>query len=235
MGALGIVSFFYLLGSLYDERRDRSMLFWKSLPVSDTQTVLSKVASVTVVAPLIALAATLASMILYLVFLSILLALYGVNPFTVIWMNAAPLSVIGKLITLLPINALWALPAIGWLMLCSAFARRAPFLWSVLLPIGTGTVLAIFDSITNLRIPSAWFWDNVVFRILFSIVPGSWMNFGVFGRHMDHADSPQDVINALNFGNTGEVFMLPSMWIGIAAGAVMIVGAIWLRRWRDDS
>src|SRR3546814_20822192 len=42
---LGFVVFFYCLGALYDDRRDRSILFWKSLPVSDASTVLSKVFS----------------------------------------------------------------------------------------------------------------------------------------------------------------------------------------------
>src|ERR1700687_5194317 len=37
-----MVGVFYCLDALHGERRDRSILFWKSLPVSDLTTVLSK-------------------------------------------------------------------------------------------------------------------------------------------------------------------------------------------------
>lgn len=234
-GLLGIVSFFYLLGSLYDERRDRSVLFWKSLPVSDLETVLSKVAAVVLVAPLLALAATLATLLAFLVLFSILLALYGINPFTVLWMHASPLTVVGKLVAMMPLNALWALPTIGWLMLCSAFAKRVPFLWAVLIPVGSAAVLAIFDAISNLHFPSMWYWQNIVCRLLLSIMPGSWLDLEVFGHKFEHADAPSDVVNALNVGGFANALADPSLWIGAAAGAAMIAGAIWLRRWRDDS
>ena len=232
---LGIVSFFYLLGSLYDERRDRSVLFWKSLPVSDLQTVLSKVVTVMFVAPVLALAATLATLLAYLVLLSIIFAIYGINPFTTLWLNASPLMVVAKLVALVPINALWALPTIGWLMLCSAFARRVPFLWAVLVPVGTGTVLAIYDAINQLHVPSTWFWQHLVARGLLSIFPGSWIDLDGLGNAMGHSDMPTDVATVINGTGFTHALTMPSLWIGAAAGAVLITGAIWLRRWRDDS
>ncbi|MDC8012302.1 hypothetical protein [Tahibacter soli] len=232
---LGIVSFFYLLGSLYDERRDRSVLFWKSLPVSDVQTVLSKVVTVMFVAPLLALVATFATLLIYLVLLSIVFAFYGINPFTVIWLNASPLMVVVKLVALVPVNALWALPTIGWLMLCSAFARRVPFLWAVLIPVGTGTVLAIYDAINNLHVPSTWFWHHIVGRALLSILPGGWIDFDHVGNQMERSRLPSDLATVFNSTGFAHVLTLPSLWIGAAAGAAMIAAAIWLRRWRDDS
>lgn len=232
---LGIVSFFYLLGSLYDERRDRSMLFWKSLPVSDVQTVLSKVVTVAFVAPLLALAATFATLLVYLVLLSIVFAVYGINPFTVLWLNASPLMVVVKLVALVPVNALWALPTIGWLMLCSAFARRVPFLWAVLIPVGIGTVLAIYDAISNLHVPSTWFWQNIASRVLLSILPGGWIDFDHLGDAMGRSRMPTDLATVVNSTGFAHVLTLPSLWIGVAAGAAMIAAAIWLRRWRDDA
>jgi hypothetical protein len=56
MGATFVVAFFYCLDTLQGERRDRSILFWKSLPVSDLTTVLSKAAIVLVVIPLLTFA-----------------------------------------------------------------------------------------------------------------------------------------------------------------------------------
>jgi ABC-2 type transport system permease protein len=150
-------------------------------------------------------------------------------------MNAAPLTVVAKLVALVPVNALWAMPAIGWLMLCSAFAKRMPFLWAVLIPIGTGTMLSIFDAISQLHMPDSWFWHHVVFRILCSVMPGSWIDFDGLGDRMEHSRSPDELVNALSLGNVGHLLAQPSLWIGVAAGAAMIAGAIWLRRWRDDT
>lgn len=232
---LAIVTFFYLLGSLYDDRRDRSILFWKSLPVSDTESVLSKVVAATLIAPVFALAASLILMLGLLILFSVIVAFYGMNPFTVVWANASPLSVIGKVAMLIPLNALWAMPTIGWLMLCSAFARRVPFLWATLLPVAVGTCVSIFDAVSNLRIPNDWFWENIVSRLLFSILPGGWMDFDALERRMDGADGPEVLLNAIDLNTILAPLSGMNLWIGVVAGACMIAIAIWLRRWRDDS
>src|SRR3546814_1893023 len=82
---LAFVVFFYCLGALYDERKDRSVLFWKSLPVSDAQTVLSKVGSAVVVAPVLAVIASLVTMIGFMVMLSIVVLFHGGNTWTLLW------------------------------------------------------------------------------------------------------------------------------------------------------
>ena len=79
---LFFILFFFVLGSLYDDRKDGSILFWKSLPVSDTQTVLSKLATAIVVAPLIFFGGLIVSHLLFFVILSLILLLNGVNPFS---------------------------------------------------------------------------------------------------------------------------------------------------------
>jgi ABC-2 type transport system permease protein len=232
---LAIVTFFYLLGSLYDDRRDRSILFWKSLPVSDLETVLSKIVAATVIAPIFALAATLILMLGLLILFSAIVSFYGINPFTTIWANASPLSVVGKIALLIPLNAIWALPTIGWLMLCSAFAKRVPFLWATLLPVAIGTCVSIFDAVTHLRLPNDWFWENIVSRILFSILPGSWMDFDQLERNMQGSDGPEVLLNAINLDMILAPLSGANLWIGAAAGIGMIAIAVWLRRWRDDS
>ena len=232
---LAIVTFFYLLGSLYDDRRDRSILFWKSLPVSDLETVLSKIVAATVIAPIFALAATLILMLGLLILFSAIVSFYGINPFTTIWANASPLSVVGKIALLIPLNAIWALPTIGWLMLCSAFAKRVPFLWATLLPVAIGTCVSIFDAVTHLRLPNDWFWENIVSRILFSILPGSWMDFDQLERNMQGNNGPEVLLNAINLDMILAPLSGANLWIGAAAGIGMIAIAVWLRRWRDDS
>ncbi len=132
-----VIVFFYLLDALYDERRDRSILFWKSLPLSDTSTVLSKVLMAVVVAPLIALAASTAAALVMLVIICLALTTQGVNLFGAVFLHPElylrPVQVLG----VLPIYIMWALPTVGWLLLVSAWARSKPFLWAV------GTPLAI--------------------------------------------------------------------------------------------
>ena len=110
---LFFVLFFYLIGALYDDRRDRSILFWKSLPISDVQTVLSKVAMAALGAPLIAWAVTVLLNLGFLLLLSLFVGLNGVNPVTMIWGPAEPLALWAKMLAVVPINAIWALPAIG--------------------------------------------------------------------------------------------------------------------------
>jgi ABC-2 type transport system permease protein len=79
---MGFVIFFYCLGALYDDRRDRSILFWKSLPISDTTTVLSKVAVATVAAPLIVAIIGFVASLAIILMASLALNLHGLNVFS---------------------------------------------------------------------------------------------------------------------------------------------------------
>lgn len=231
---LFFVLFFYLIGALYDDRRDRSVLFWKSLPISDTQTVLSKVATATLVAPTIAVIAALGLMLGFLILVSLFAALHGVNPVTTIWMAASPLSVAAKLVVLIPINALWALPCIGWLLLVSAYAKRAPFLIATLVPVFAGVLVSWFDLMQGIHLPDVSFWKNVVGRLLFSVMPGSWMDVAQL-KALEHVNGPRDLVGVLSLSSLAEVLTRPGLWIGAAAGAAMIAAAIAMRRRRDDS
>lgn len=237
--SLFFVLFFYLLGALYDDRKDRSVLFWKSLPVSDTQTVLSKVAMATLLAPLIAFAIATVACIGFLLVVSIWAALHGINPLPVI-ANSNPFGMFWRLLLTVPVNALWALPAVGWLLLCSAFARSKPFLWAVLIPL-LAVILNGWVSAMGLPSFSTKFLSNdVASRMIFSIVPGSWIEKSDVVRVSEMASSGSSLdgarlVNALNPSNVYAVFGQPAMWIGIAAGVLMIAAAIWIRRRRIES
>ena len=230
-GLIGVVMFFvvffYCLSALYDDRRDRSVLFWKSLPISDGATVLSKVAIALFVAPLIAVIAAIATGVGSLIVLSVYAALNGVNPFPLLWAKAAPLNVGFHLIAVLPVQALWALPTVGWLLLCSAWARSKPFLWAVLVPVAAGITVSWYGLLQSFSIPDSWFWKNVVARMLLSIVPGSWMDTS---RIDDNFNGPEDFLRLLDLSNTYATLATPQLWIGAIAGIGMIVAAIYLRR-----
>ncbi len=229
---LAFVVFFYCLGSLYDDRRDRSVLFWKSLPISDRDTVLSKVLSATLMAPAIATIAAVATIFGSMVLYSLVVLLHGGNPITVLWGPASPLKVIVNLLASIPVYALWALPTVGWLMLCSAWAKSKPFLWAIMIPVFAGIFVSWFDLMQLFDLGSGWFWKNVVARSLLSVVPGGWMDVANVGD-ID-VDGPQAIHSVVSLRTMYSVLATPQLWIGAVIGAAMIFGAIRLRRWRDE-
>ncbi len=229
---LAFVVFFYCLGSLYDDRKDRSVLFWKSLPLSDRDTVLSKVASAAIVAPLLAIAAGVLTMFGFMVISSGIVLLHGGNPLTLLWGPASPLKVAGFLVASIPVYALWAMPTIGWLMLCSSWAKSKPFLWAIMIPVFAGIFVTWFDLMQLFDMQTVWFWKNIVARSLLSVTPGSWFDVANFGPIQ--GDGVSAVTSALTLRAMYSVLLTPQLWIGVVAGAAMIVASIRLRRWRDE-
>ncbi|CAN5711308.1 ABC transporter permease [soil metagenome] len=229
---LAFVVFFYCLGALYDERKDRSVLFWKSLPLSDRETVLSKVASATVVAPLLATAAALATMLGFMLLVSVFVLVHGGNPVQLVWGPGSPLTVTAQLLAALPVYALWMLPTVGWLLLCSAWARSKPFLWAIMVPVFAGIIVTWFDVMQLFDLQSTWFWKNIVARMLFSVAPGSWIDVARVGQM--EFDGPAAVRALFSLESTYSTLATPQLWLGVAAGALMIFAATRLRRWRDE-
>ncbi|MFC4761579.1 hypothetical protein [Dyella koreensis] len=231
----GIVVLFYCLGALYDDRRDRSVLFWKSLPISNTSTVLSKVVSAVVLAPVIAVVVGIVIGLVHLVIVTLVLSLHGVNVWQLLTL-AHPFRAVGSLLSSIPLYALWAAPAVGWLMLCSAWARSKPFLWAVAMPVVAGLMVTWFGIMGVFNLPAQWFWVNIVARLLFSVFPGTQLvaNPHAYTASIDLGDAhnPLALLSPLH---TYTALASPDLWIGVAAGAALIAGAIWFRRVRDDS
>lgn len=232
---LAFVVFFYALGSLYDDRRDRSALFWKSMPVSDAQTVLSKAAWALLLAPLLALAiGLLVGLVLWLVAMVAMAAGGMPHPLAIIT-HAHPFAVAGRLLASLPLQLLWSLPTVGWLMFCSAFVRSKPFLWAVLVPILACTIVSVLGLVTGLGVPHGLLWYVAVFRGLMSVIPGSWALQGL-GIRLDEARDPGEMVLAvLDQANGLEVYGGIDIWIGAAVGAALLAAAVQLRRWRDEA
>ncbi|MFC5743389.1 hypothetical protein [Dyella tabacisoli] len=231
---LGFVVLFYCLGSLYDDRRDHSVLFWKSLPISDTTTVLSKVVSATVLAPIIAVVVSIALGMLLIMIFALVLSFHGVSAWQLL-SQAHPLRATISLLCAIPLYALWALPAVGWLMLCSVWARTKPFLWAVLIPALTGLMISWFGIMNLLNLSSSWFWTHIFQRILISVFPVSSLqsyNIDVESFSHVHQDGPLALIDPIRIYS---LLASPGLWIGVIAGAVLIIAAIRLRRARDDS
>ena len=233
--ALFVVVFFYALGALYNDRADRSVLFWKSLPLSDTQTVLAKVTAGLVLAPALAVLGMIMLQLGFLILMTLYAAIHGINALPYLWSPTHLVAMWVKLAVLIPVNALWAMPTMGWLLLCSSYARSKPFLWAVMLPIVAGVIVS-WAQITNSFSFSGWFWRHVVGRLLLSLIPESWINLDSL-RALEHAGADPGIAlsNLLSFGSIADQFATPNFLIGVAAGVAMIAAAIWLRRSRVEA
>lgn len=232
---MGIVVLFYCLGALYDDRRDRSILFWKSLPISNTSTVLSKVVSATILAPVIAVVVAVIIGLVQLVIFALVLSMHHVNAWQLITLSH-PFRAIGTLVSNIPLYALWAIPSVGWLMFCSAWARNKPFLWAVAVPAVLGLLVSWFGIMGLFNLPTVWFWKNIVQRALLSVFPGSNIvyNDSALEATADLGDS-HNPLSVLSPMHSYTLLASPNLWLGVLAGAVLIAGAIWYRRVRDDS
>lgn len=238
---LAFVVFFYALGSLYDDRRDRSALFWKSLPISDTMTVLSKAAWALLLAPLVSvIIGMLIGLVLWVVGAVTIMAT-GIEGASDVFTGSHPFRMLGGMLATLPIGLLWSLPAVGWLMLCSAVARSKPFLWAVLLPLLACVIISVMGALPGIHLPLGSIWYVVFYRGLLSVVPGFW----VFSR-LAHNETAETALNAsknsedsiqmvMNNMTDPTIYTSLDLWIGAAVGVAFIALAIYARRWRDEA
>lgn len=229
--AAGICVSFYCLNALFDDRRDRSVLLWKSLPLSDAQTVLSKVFVALAVAPTLALMAGLVSAFVAIVATLIGSMVQGVAIGAVLSDSRLYLAPL-QLAALIPIAAIWALPTIGWLLLVSAWARGRPMLWAIGIPLVTGALVSFAIKFGELDWEPRWFWENIVGRSLLSAMPTNWFSEFDMTTKIAMFGSKTDVGALLT--NSLQIFGKPNIWIGAIVGIAMIYAAIQLRRWRDE-
>jgi ABC-2 type transport system permease protein len=210
MGTALIVGVFYSLDALYGERRDRSILFWKSLPVSDLTTVLSKLTIPLVILPLLSFAISLATQFIMLLLSSVILLGSGVN-IAALWTEVSFFRVsLVLLYHLLTVHGLWYAPLYGWLLLVSAWARRAPFIWAVLPPF-------VICGVEKIAFNTSHF-----LALLQERLTGP-------GDAMAPHSAPNDFMATLI---PDHFFSTPGLWIGLAIAAVFVAAAVRLRRYQ---
>lgn len=226
---MAIIIAFYTLDTLYTERRDKSILFWRSLPVSDAETVGSKLMTAIVTIPLFSWGATLITVLLVLGISSAWVDDRGGDAFSLIW-SAAPLfqNGVATLVLLLALP-IWFMPFIGWFMFVSAWTRRSPFLVAIL-------PLIVVPMLERILIGTTLFRDAIFVRSA---------KLPLFGRP-DHADrifkdlhdmqlAADAKVTLLGFMDIGGFLLNPAMWTGVAVGGLFIAAAVYVRRYRDDS
>ena len=229
-----LVVVFYLAGSLYDDRRDRSILFWKSLPVSDRMTVASKIVTAAVAAPIVYLAGIALIQLIMVLIASGYGLMAGINIFTEIW---APTNLPRVwLVTLAGslVQSLWLLPIYAWLMFCSSWAPRLPILIAVIVPVLIGMFQHFWSFFSNFRLPDYNLLWVILQRIGKGVMPSQIRWEEIDTRSGKMAIEPSaDML--MSFRGVGSYLATWEMWIGIAIGLVLLAGAVWFRRRATDS
>lgn len=206
-----LVAVYYCLDALYGERRDRSVLFWKSMPVSDLTTVFSKASIPILVLPLVTFVITGATHFIMLLLSSIVFAGAGLSV-TMLWANVPFFDVaLTNFQHIVAYHGLWYAPFYGWLLLASAWAKRAPLLWATLPPLAVGAFERIaFDT--------SHFAAMVQYRFAGGMESG--------------APADRMTMDMLATRSIGSFLISPGMWIGLAVTAVFLFAAARLRRSR---
>jgi len=208
--ASGILTVFYCLDCLYAERKNKSILFWRSLPITDAETVISKFLTAALAIPLIAFAVVVVTHIL-------ILLLTGIFPLFDAWTGMLIIMI------LLPI---WFSPFIGWLLFVSAWTKRSPLLMAFLPLILVPTLEywlfrthLIGDAIQS-RFTQLPIFKNIDVRTLFD---------------EEKFIANVDAVSLIGYIDIGAFLSSPQMWVGIVVCGLFMTGAIYVRRYRDDS
>jgi ABC-2 type transport system permease protein len=212
-----LVGIFYSLDALHSERRDRSILFWKSLPVSDLATVLSKAVIPLVILPVLVLAVTIPLQIVMRLLSAAVLLMSGASTATPWGPPLFEMEVV--LLYGLIVIALWHAPLYMWMLLVSGWARRATFLWAVLPPLAIAAL------------------EYIAFHTSYLGVMLEDRLFGFAARAFDLKDKNGVAIDAhfipLEQLAPGRFVSSPSLWLGLIFAAIFFVLAVRMRRYRE--
>jgi ABC-2 type transport system permease protein len=212
MVTIVLLQLLYCLDALYGERRDRSILFWKSLPVSDGMTVMAKAIIPMFYLPLYGMAVTIVAQFGVLLIATVVVLFTG-GSVTMLWgqsSNLSPDLLLGY--HLFTVHTLWYAPIYCWILFVSAWTKRSPIIWVVFPP------LAIYAA-ERLLFGTTHFQDLVYSRLLGNshATTGTGMTDMGIGTHV----------------TPGAFLTNPSLWIGLAVAAAFLWGAARLRRYHE--
>ena len=210
-----LVAIFVLLGSLHEDRRDRSVLFWKSMPVTDAETVLSKLIAAVWVAPVAAIAGIIAAQLFLMLMVSVLIVVEDLGSVWRLWWHSGVLIGALQLVVGYLIQGFWALPLYAWLLAVSAIAPRVPFVWAIVVPF----------------VPMAM--ERVVFG---TEVIGHFVSTHAGFAALPGSVHVEDGVTRLGHGLGDQLALLATgqMWLGVAIGAALLWLAIYFRARNND-
>lgn len=216
MGVTFVVAIFYCLDAFYGERRDRSILFWKSLPVSDTAATLAKASIPLVVLPLVTFAVAAVTQWIVLAIDAASIASHGgsLGHIPILQMQA------GLLYHLIAVHALWYAPIFGWLLFVSSWAPRAPILWAFLPPL-------FVEIIEKIAFGTSHFGNFIARRISGGSMAGTTVTIPT--------NNGAVMIHPIAGANLGQFLANPGLWGGLLLTAIFLAAAVQLRRYRAPS
>ena len=210
-----LAALFVLLGSLYDDRRDRSVLFWKSMPVNDYLTVASKFTLAIVIAPLVMLACALVAQLFLLIVGTLFISSMELGDTGRLWASAGLIGGSAQMLLGCMIQVLWTLPITGYLMLISATVNRLTLLWALLIPVALGIA------------------EFLLFRTRF-------LATGI-DKHLEPAALPNIIGDderimpvVRTVGEQLSLLVNPDLWFGVVLGLAFLYGAVRMRGLRNE-
>jgi ABC-2 type transport system permease protein len=213
-----LVGIFYCLDALHSERRDRSILFWKSMPVSDRTTVLSKASVPLLVLPVIGIVLGLVTQFLLLMASTAILLASGVGAAT-LWSEVRFFQEPFVMIYGLAVHVLWFAPIYAWLLLVSAWARRTPLLWAIMPPFA----IALGE---RMIFSTSYFGNLLRYRFTGAMREA----FVADPRNGNHG-----IIDQFVQLDPARYLSAPGLWVGLIFAAACLLAAIRLRRNREPS
>ena len=207
--ALGFAILAFSLSTFYDERKDKSIIFWRSMPVSDTFTVFSKLVVALFIAPLLIIPPLLVLHLVTVTASSIYFSISDMAPFFWVWTAYPYLDWIRTIFSLW-IQSFWSLPIITWIMLAGAYSRK-PIIAAVLPPV----VLAVLDT-------------SGTFFTLFMDRLQPWSRTNSFPKEYQN-------LRVAEIDDIPLLFSMNEFWIGIIIGGIFIALTIYFRRNSDYS
>jgi ABC-2 type transport system permease protein len=222
-----IIMMFYSLDALYAERKDKSILFWRSLPITDTESVVSKLLTALVVVPLVALVAMMLTHVIILSLTAIWVKSQGGNAIHLVWAPVRLADLWIACVLLAVTLPLWLAPFVGWFLFVSTFAKRSPFLTGFL-------PILVLPMLERMLIGTHLFWDAIFVRTvrppIIDFGTSDWMESGKLPDNFDPGSialTPQ--VDLAGF------LASPSLWVGLVVCALFTIAAIYVRRYRDES
>ena len=223
---LAILTVFYCLDSLYGERKDKSILFWRSLPITDAETVLSKLLTAVFVLPIVAAIGIIATHLVNLVITSAWVSMKGGDAGLLIWGSVPLLDNWLTAFIVLIASGIWMSPFIGWFLFVSAWTKRAPLLMAFMPLILVPLLEWIF---LRTRFFASAVLDRGDAMPLFRA-----LDFETFFEE-EHWRAGLDKISLLDHLDIVQFMTSPAMWAGVIVCGLFVTAAIYVRRYRDES
>lgn len=226
--AMLVLTAFYSLDSLYAERKDRSILFWRSMPVTDAETVLSKLITAVIVIPVITLAFIAATHLLVLLVSSIWVGMRGANAWHLIWSAVPLLDTWSATLIFMVALSLWLSPFIGWFLLVSAYTKRSPMLMAIL-------PIIVLPMLERSIMKTTMLFDALFVRTGNLPIYRDIDLEGLLSSKESLRMAAENGISLVSMLDVGRFVTSPGLWLGLTVCGLFVTAAMYVRRFRDDS